>query len=108
MAAMSALVSEIGNVYGRLIVIGRAFPNDAWGRARWRCQCQSCGVVSVILGFNLRRHRTVSDFVCSYPRVKPAHPKQRKRAAPKSPPRQTRTSRPVTAAFIFSLRKVQR
>lgn len=52
------LTDEIGNRYGRLLVIGRA-ENCKQGQARWRCRCD-CGKECVVTGSNLRRGKQVS------------------------------------------------
>lgn len=44
--------NEIGNRYGRLIVINRE-PNDKSGRAMWKCKCD-CGKEIIVRGTSLR------------------------------------------------------
>jgi hypothetical protein len=54
---MATLQSEIGNRYGRLVVIKRA--ENQGTRAQWLCQCD-CGTEKVISGKHLRRGTTTS------------------------------------------------
>lgn len=55
---MGYLIDEMGNRYGRLIVVRRA-RNSSAGQARWVCQCD-CGNEIVVFGQNLRRDYTKS------------------------------------------------
>lgn len=55
---MTALCDITGVVFGRLTVIERA-PNNAGGKAMWRCGC-SCGSVVVTCGKDLRGGRSRS------------------------------------------------
>lgn len=57
------IVDEVGNVYGELTVIGRG-ENSKNGTARWTCKC-SCGNVSDVLGYSLRRGRSTRCKSCS-------------------------------------------
>lgn len=50
--------NEIGNQYGRLLVIGRA-ENCKQGQAQWECLCD-CGKTCVVSGSNLRRGKQIS------------------------------------------------
>jgi len=51
------LIGEIGNVYGRLTVIGRAAnastPSTPVGFVRWRCRCE-CGNITIVHASALR------------------------------------------------------
>jgi len=53
----SRLIDEIGNVYGRLTVIGRAdnasTPSTPVGFVRWHCRCE-CGKITVVHASALR------------------------------------------------------
>lgn len=49
---MSALKNEIGNRYGRLVVVERG-PNDKQNKASWVCQCD-CGNKTTVTGYSLR------------------------------------------------------
>ena len=55
------LINEIGNKYGKLIVIDRAKekPWDKKGNANWLCQC-NCGETKEITGYNLRNGHSKS------------------------------------------------
>lgn len=55
---MSRLIDEMGNIYGRLTVIGRA-ENNRQGKAMWICACQ-CGEQAIIYGSSLRSGATHS------------------------------------------------
>lgn len=55
---MSRLKNEIGNRYGKLVVIERA-ENNSSGNAMWKCQCD-CGGMAVVSGTDLRRKHTIS------------------------------------------------
>lgn len=55
---MGKLKDETGNTYGYLTVIERA-PNNADGRAMWRCKCK-CGNEVVVIGKHLRSGNTKS------------------------------------------------
>ena len=55
---MVALINEIGNRYGRLLVIKRAGSNDR-GNAVWLCKCD-CGNETEVPGIVLRDGRTKS------------------------------------------------
>ena len=48
--------NEIGNKYGKLIVLSRG-ENDNNGKARWYCQCD-CGNTILARGTDLRRDKT--------------------------------------------------
>jgi hypothetical protein len=50
--------NEIGNRYGRLLVIERS-DNTKQGRAQWKCLCD-CGNKIISLGSNLRNGHTAS------------------------------------------------
>lgn len=56
---MGILIDEIGNRYGRFIVLKKNnnFPGDS--RARWECKCD-CGKMTVISGKDLRQGKRVS------------------------------------------------
>lgn len=49
---MGKLVNEVGNRYGRLIVVERAGSTEA-NKALWRCQCD-CGNTTTVIGSKLR------------------------------------------------------
>lgn len=55
---MSKVKDEVGNRYGRLVVIERA-GSDKWGSVLWRCKC-NCGNVVVARGNHLRSGDTRS------------------------------------------------
>lgn len=46
------LIDEIGNRYGKLVVVDRA-TNNSRGKARWKCKCD-CGSYTIVEGSNLR------------------------------------------------------
>lgn len=52
------LKDEVGNRYGRLLVIGRA-ENCKQGQAQWKCLCD-CGNTCTVTGSNLRRGKQIS------------------------------------------------
>lgn len=52
------IINEVGNRYGRLVVIERA-PNDSAGRAYWKCKCD-CGNLTIVRGTTLRSGATNS------------------------------------------------
>lgn len=52
------MINEIGNHYGRLLVVERA-SNNNYGQARWLCRCD-CGNTVVVLGYALRQQNTES------------------------------------------------
>jgi len=54
---MGAVINEIRNRYGRLVVIDRA--PDRRGRTHWLCQC-NCGQLTSVGGSELRRGATRS------------------------------------------------
>lgn len=51
-------INEIGNRYGKLVVIERA-ANDSAGRAHWVCKCD-CGNITTVRGTTLRSGATKS------------------------------------------------
>lgn len=53
-----AILNEINNRYGRLLVIARA-ANNLYGQAKWLCVCD-CGNETVVLGYSLRQLNTTS------------------------------------------------
>ena len=55
---MSKLKNEIGNRYGKLVVIERAENNNR-GEAQWLCRCD-CGCEKVVRANDLRSGRTIS------------------------------------------------
>lgn len=55
---MSKTVDLVGQKFGRLLVVSRA-GSDKRGEALWECECD-CGVVTVVLGSNLRTGHTRS------------------------------------------------
>lgn len=55
---MAQLIDEVGNQYGRLVVLRRD-GSDGYGQAAWRCLC-SCGKEITTRGGNLRNGRTRS------------------------------------------------
>lgn len=55
---MSKTVDLVGQKFGRLLVVARA-GSDKRGEALWECECE-CGVVTVVLGSNLRTGHTRS------------------------------------------------
>ena len=52
-------VDLTGKKFGRLTVIGRAYPNDKYNHANWLCKCD-CGTEKVIKGDSLTRGNTKS------------------------------------------------
>ena len=52
-------IQELGNVYGRLEVIGVADKSPKDRHARWLCRC-TCGEQCVVAGNDLRRGQTQS------------------------------------------------
>jgi len=64
---MSRKINEIGNRYGRLVVIGEAGKTPQ-GQYRWKCLCD-CGNEKVVRGVHLRDERTKSCGCISRERV---------------------------------------
>jgi hypothetical protein len=64
---MHNTINEIGNVYGKLIVIGRSIlPKNATKKdAKWKCKCE-CGNVKHVIGYNLRNGHTKSCGCSAY------------------------------------------
>jgi len=58
-ASAAHLVDEIGNRYGRLVVIERGDAIPGRPDAEWRCICD-CGKTLTVIGMNLRKGRTTS------------------------------------------------
>ena len=57
---MTSTVEMHGQRYGRLTVVGRAWPRvNKVRKAYWQCVCD-CGVTSMVLGASLRRGLTLS------------------------------------------------
>lgn len=52
------VINEIGNRYGKLVVLERA-ENNKYGDARWLCQCD-CGNTTIVKGVSLRNGHTKS------------------------------------------------
>lgn len=55
---MTQLINEVGNRFGRLLVLERV-ENGNGGQARWVCLCD-CGNILVVAGFHLRSGHTKS------------------------------------------------
>lgn len=55
---MGKLINEVGNRYGRLVVLERD-ENSRCNHAQWKCVCD-CGNQTVVLGKSLRKGRTQS------------------------------------------------
>lgn len=51
---MATIENEIGKIYGRLTVLGRA-ENNKYGQAMWQCRC-FCGELTTVVGSSLRRN----------------------------------------------------
>jgi hypothetical protein len=51
--------NEIGNRYGRLLVVARA-KNNEYGQACWLCQCDCGGEPITVAGYSLRQKNTES------------------------------------------------
>jgi len=68
---MGKLIDEMGNRYGRLVIIERS-GNNKFNCAEWLCRCD-CGNEKVIAGVNLRRGRTKSCGCFQKERQREAH-----------------------------------
>lgn len=53
------LKNEIGNRYGKLVVVERSKNNTPWRTARWICKCD-CGGSITTEGMSLRRGKCIS------------------------------------------------
>ena len=62
-----AKINEIGNKYGKLLVIEEA-SKDSSRRMMWKCQCD-CGNITVLRGTDLRSGKKISCAECSKKRT---------------------------------------
>lgn len=53
------ITNEVGNRYGRLLVVARAENND-YGQACWLCQCDCGSKPTAVQGYSLRQKNTES------------------------------------------------